>query len=720
MNGSQCERTLTHAPLCDPGFTYNGVSDRCEADVDSDYNYGCTGVWTLDGTICYRYAYDDPSCNADFIFTNDVCAPYVERALVSVCPSNYVLDGSNQCQLVENKEPICDPSYQYSPGGDQCSKATLIAVGFQCPDKWTVAGSLCEMQSLADQTLMCGVGYSFDETTSICSKTDYALPVYICLAGYERLSDDRTCRKVVDNVADPIGMSCPYTGFELVGVECVLIYGVGTNAYCEDGGRELVSTPTDIVFSPAITTAFACKKVIRVFEDPNFNCPTDYAVYATNYCVKELNDPASYTCSNETMTPDPSNNTCTGTQVETFPPEYICPDGTIISGGFCLVEDIQLGMVSCADSAAVLIDGTCRKSILVDVVDPVGTCYDGQTLSGGVCTGVSLSYPVYSCETGWQVSQILGLCFQENEVTQAAVFACHSPALLVGTECIYTTIVESEYGCQTSAWTLTGSTCSRDFTEVKLANICAVGDVFEYGKCFTVITASFKDGCSDGQVLDAAAGTCSYTMKNYQGASVVCPTVGFVPRGDECYRITFSSVIEVCPNATDTIIGDICYQDVLTGSTPTFGCYDDYVDINPGCQKYIAVAADITCPPNYLFDPATSLCHTLVEDKKASTFICPTDYVKLDEFSCKKVLSTSDPVYSCVAPLSLSGTDCIKRVTVSQAQGYCEPPFVLNSGVCTKEEVQLYDLTCPSGSELQGSKCYSNVVDSQVPVQVCN
>ncbi|MBB6543110.1 conjugal transfer protein TraN [Thalassotalea piscium] len=720
LNQNKCERTLSHAPICDPGFSYNTTTDRCEADNDFDYNYSCDAGWTLNNDKCFRYIYDDPTCDASYIFNNDVCNPYVEKPQVKQCPPDFDLIG-NTCHKTTLDPPSCPAGTEFSPQSNECSRIEISITGFQCASGWLLNGNICEMEVASSQGLMCGPGYNFDSATMECTKTDYAYPIYICPGGYQRLEDERSCRKIVDDTAQPIGMTCPYTGFELVGNECVLTYSVEVDSYCLEADRDLVPTPTGVVFTPPITTEMACMKIIRKYDGPTFDCPIGYDHLADAYCTIPLVRDVLFTCLENGAIPDLTNKTCTRHVVEVVPPILLCAQDSDQVGGMCKTYLYASPTLSCSNVNATLIQGTCRHIEIVDTQTPLQACQNGSTPNGTTCTGLTTSYPTYSCPTGWVVNAMLGLCTKEVISTAPSITSCPLGGVINMGVCQLVTKSLPYYGCPTSAWVLDGTTCKREFTQTKAADICDTGDFLRFGACYSKQQHAFVDGCLTGHVYDSLLGVCNFSQTVYSTPVTMCNTPGYKPSGDMCVKYTVQDVQRNCSDPTNTILGGRCYEDVVVGSSPTYSCYKGYVDIGSGvCQLRKEAPVVISCPINYLYDSATGLCITDVVEKKPAAFNCPTGYTKLDDFLCSRIDSTTMPTYECADPTQLYNDKCITKAKHVISPGYCEPPYEMEGGGCKRYFSEGVTIACPSGSKMQGNKCVSTSVMTAVPVQTCS
>jgi len=109
------------------------------------------------------------------------------------------------------------------------------------------------------------------------------------------------------------------------------------------------------------------------------------------------------------------------------------------------------------------------------------------------------------------------------------------------------------------------------------------------------------------------------------------------------------------------------------------------------------------------------------QEKKSADYNCPSDYVKLDNFKCEKLVSVLPPIYSCdPADGQLNIDQCVKKQEISQEKGYCEAPYQMDGGVCIQQFTQGYSVTCSGDSEQSGSKCYTHIITTEVPVQVCD
>ena len=715
--GERCERQLQHDPICDIGFTYNTVSDRCESNAQSDYIYDCPDGWVVQGSICYRYVYDDPSCTAEYIFENDVCRPFEQRTPTFVCMDGWV-DIGGSCERTVRQPVNCPEGYLYSPQADQCSKYETAVVGFQCPDAYTLSGSVCRFKSTSGQTLTCDVGYTFDTELQQCSRTEYAYPVYICPVGYDLMEDERYCIKVIPSTTEPVGITCPYTGFELVDDVCILVFNNDMSHYCSDSSYQLIANPGNL--QPKIDGPFVCHRVVREFSEPSRSCPLDYEVYATDYCTQYQAVPMIYACAPD-FSPSSDGTQCIGQAWVQVPPIYSCPSSYEKNGSTCINNEIAIADLACSSSNATIVDGTCRASVLIDSTSPILQCDNGDDATDGTCDAFVVTLPEYSCpNASWTLVKQLGLCQRSTTDSQEPDYTCPSDMTLDGKECVKEQSHGATLSCPTSAWVLDGLQCKREYTQTKPADICKDGDVFRFNACFTPEYHPFVEGCSSGQTFNSTLNLCEYTGTVYESPIAVCNSAGFVPVGLTCIKQNSSNVIYSCSDASRTLVGSQCYEETISGGNPQFGCPYSFTDTGTDCSYSNSVPADITCPQRFYYNPSTNTCQTDEVSKKPATFICPADYQKVDEFTCRKVVASLPPIYSCESPARLYGTECRIRTEIEIEPGYCEPPYEMAGTSCQRTLTQYWDLTCPTGTEKYNNLCYQKTVTSAVPMQVCN
>jgi hypothetical protein len=492
----------------------------------------------------------------------------------------------------------------------------------------------------------------------------------------------------------------------------------GILEYCEDPSYTLVSTPADIDAIFGITGDYACEKVIRTFQDPSLSCPSNFTVYATNYCERPKTQLPVFECAKGFIM---VNNQCEGMASISEPPIYTCAAGYQKLANKCVSSQTTSASVSCSEPFAVLQAGGCYLTTVASVVPAIEHCSNGSAPSGGVCTGYSQTLPDFSCpDATWSLNAFYGTCTKYTTTTLAATYSCADAShTLSGNTCTIETTHTPEYGCPTIAWVLDGSTCRREYTETKPADVCDTGDLFRFGQCYTPSYHAFVEGCRPGQVYNSTTNMCEYSSLSIQNPVVTCPTAGFTPYGNQCIKTTVQPVIKTCSNANYTLIGSVCYEEVVTAGTPIYGCPDGYTDNGTNCDYEDIVPADIGCDITHIYNASTDMCEAPYQDKKPAQNICPPGYSKKDEFTCTLVMATAPPTYLCNGAGQLSGQYCHTRHDTVVGQGYCVPPRYENAGQCELTKREAYRWSCPAGTEVRPDGCYLVTRTTQVPNTVC-
>lgn len=655
---NSCE--LPGTPACEPGWSYNQTTTRCEQAPKC----AAPGVYDPASDLCLtdisgaacpaNYVYDPAtrSCTEQPTCAAGTFNPTANRCEVAPdCAAGFTYNSAvGRCE----QAPIgCPSGYSYNSSLDVCTASVV------CPNGGTLNNStnLCELQI----TLSCNAGWVLNTSTSKCEQAP------ACTAPGTYNTGSKNCTAAVASIVCPTGYT--WNAANKVCTEApICVSGTSYNSTTKKCESVPICGPGAVIN----TTTGRCELA------PN-GCASGFTYNATlNLCV------AAADCTGGSL--DVASGKCVATATP------VCSGGWVYNAAKLRCENPPL----CA--APGVFDATSDKCVtsVSSFACPVGFTYNNAAATCTIAPNCAAG-TTYSSATKTCITPVSYTCSDSSYFYNTTTSRCEkTPVCTAGTynttynKCLLATVP----GC--AAGYLRNLTTGRCEKQPE----CPVGTVYDttYNRCEVTPLCNLKV-CPTGSTLNITTNKCEVPMTApYTAApSYSCPLGNTLTGNSTCLGTYAASVIYDCPSGGG-LQGTMCV------TTSSYGGTRSYTLNNNGYSG----KNNVNLPQLSVFPGSVRINGTCFSSLDACGCFGQTTVAQIYSNARYYHLCGSWGTYTCPTGgvLGPDGITCTKTsqygATVTNT---CPSGGTLSGAVCNTSNSATLTYHCPNGGTLNGMAC---------------
>ncbi|KAJ1608475.1 oocyst wall protein 2 [Cryptosporidium canis] len=701
------------------------VGDSCLVETFMDASYECPkGYFLSEIKQCQRVVEYDCSevstvsipCDSGVNTINTSNIGYYGQGRSGIC--SQVVRNQKTCSRTE----AFPPKVSCPPGsiniGKECQKKEHLPMTRVCSDP---ARSLenCFQDLVIPKVKDCPIGSNMTEDNR-CASIHRKAPELVCREGYNM--EEGNCIQLASKMCPPEGCTvrniidsnreCP-SGFEFKDGICKFIHQVLPERKCDRG--ELSSLNEQICIERMIKICSNSKCEVVHKQAPELICEQDETLnLKTKLCEKIIVGPQMLRCTKpfkligdqcvHQVSKECSGGNCSVSI--SVPPRISCKVGTLISNKQCESIKRSPSILSCPRDFTLQGD-LCAKYTYKECLNnqcekrvnypPIIECPSQYSIfPGGNCSKSIHHIPQIKCPIGsdlinsYCIKEVESVCPVEGcliRETQPPLLTCPS-------------------GFQKNSHNLNNGMpiCTkRLFNNGQIT--CPEGAIMSNGSCITYsIKECYKDNCDEIKTISPIQ---------------VCPDGTKLVDGNICKESKIVPKDLICPSEGYLLDGDKCIL------------YKEKTCSSKNCRRQITLEPDMVCPSGFRLDKA--IC--IWEKYQSTQSSCPRDSIMINE-QCFTMLKKECPNGTCENKIYFEptsrcpkgfvevGNKCI-MLEYSGQKKICPPGLILKKNHCIRFAQATFK--CPNGFTEEGEKCIKTVktepivtYDSQCVGNQCN